>query len=250
MLVASLRAAAGAVSFLTRIPIGRVVELGSADVARGSVLFPLVGAAVGALTGAAAVQLHATLPAFISAGLAVGIAALVTGAMHLDALADTLDATGAATRTEALAIMRDPRLGSFGATALTLDVLLKVGSVAFLLERGGAIAALVAAGALSRASALPLAAVLPYPRVEGGPGSVLSGRISPAEAVAGFVLALVVSGAVADLDAVWFTIAALGSALLLWFVYRGWLGGATGDALGAATELCELVVLVVAAGLA
>ena len=160
------------------------------------------------------------------------------------ALSGTLVQSADYKRTEDIIYAR-----KFG-TALTLDVLLKVGSIAFLLERGGAIAALVAAGALSRASALPLAAVLPYPRVEGGPGSVLSGRISPAEAVAGFVLALVVSGAVADLDAVWFTIAALGSTLLLWFVYRAWLGGATGDALGAATELCELVVLVVAAGLA
>jgi len=210
----------------------------------------LVGAAVGGLAAGAAVLLHTTLPAFVSAAVAVGIAALMTGAMHLDALTDTLDATGAATRTEALAIMRDPRLGSFGVTGLTLDLLLKVGSIAFLLERGGAIAALVAAGALSRASALPLAAVLPYPRIEGGAGSVLSGRISPKSAATGVLLALVISGAVANLDVVWFAIAALGSTLMLWFVYRAWLGGATGDALGAATELCELVVLVVAAGLA
>ena len=205
----------------------------------------MVGAADGGLAAGAAVLLHTTLPAFVSAAVAVGIAALMTGAMHLDALTDTLDATGAATRTEALA-----RLGSFGVTGLTLDLLLKVGSIAFLLERGGAIAALVAAGALSRASALPLAAVLPYPRIEGGAGSVLSGRISPKSAATGVLLALVISGAVANLDVVWFAIAALGSTLMLWFVYRAWLGGATGDALGAATELCELVVLVVAAGLA
>src|SRR5436853_99127 len=88
MLVASLRAAAGAVSFLTRIPVGRVVDLGSADVARGSALFPLVGAAVGALTGVTGALLHPTLTPFLSAGIAVGVGALATGAMHLDALAD------------------------------------------------------------------------------------------------------------------------------------------------------------------
>ena len=133
MRVASLRAAAAAVCFLTRVPVGRFVRLDASDVARGSVLFPLVGAGVGALAGGLAAVLHPTLPAFVAAAIAVGVATLATGAMHLDALADTFDATSAGSREEALAIMRDPRIGSFGATALALDVLIKVGAIAFLL---------------------------------------------------------------------------------------------------------------------
>ena len=61
---ASLRAVAGALSFLTLVPIGRVVALDAGDVARGVVLFPVVGAGLGALTGGIAVTLHPWLPAF------------------------------------------------------------------------------------------------------------------------------------------------------------------------------------------
>lgn len=247
---ASVRAGAGAVTFLTRVPLGRIIDVDGADVARGAVAFPLVGAAVGALSGGIALLAAQVLPPFVAATLAVAAASLVTGAMHLDALADTADALGGTRRDEALTIMRDSRIGSFGAAALALDLLVKVGCVAALVDRGHVLAALVGAGALSRAVSPPLASVLPYPRVEGGPGSVLTGRTPRAGAgVAGLV-----GAAVALLAwwpaAVWLVVAAAASAVTLGLWYRRWLGGATGDCLGAATELCETAVLVVAVGLA
>jgi adenosylcobinamide-GDP ribazoletransferase len=246
MPAASLRAAAGAVSFLTRVPLGRFAVLDAADVARGSVLFPLVGATVGALSAGAALAAHQALPSFVSAALGVGAAAVVTGALHLDALADTADAVGASTRSEALAIMRDSRIGSFGAVALTLDLLLKVGCVDVLLERGHALSGLVAAGALSRASSLPLAALLPYPRADHG---VLAALSLPQ---AGIGVALGMLAALLAWWHVWYWLVAtaVGVALLLGLAYRRWLGGATGDCLGAVTELCETAVLVVATGFA
>src|SRR5207244_1667498 len=157
-------------------------------VARGAVMFPLVGAGVGALSGGVALAAGQVLPSFVAAALAVAAAALVTGGMHLDALADTADALGATHREQALEIMRDSRVGSFGATALALDLLVKVGCVATLVDRGHVLAALVAAGALSRAVSPPLAAVLPYPRVGGGPGSVLTGVTSRLAATAAAAL--------------------------------------------------------------
>jgi adenosylcobinamide-GDP ribazoletransferase len=175
MPAASLRALAGAVSFLTLVPVGRIVALDGRDVARGALLFPLVGAGVGALTGAIAVALHPWLPAFTAAGVAVAVAVLSTGAMHVDALADTFDAAGGRSRERALEIMRDSRLGTFGVAALVLDLLVKVGAVSALLTRGGALPALIAAGALSRAASPPVAALLPYPRPGEGQGSVLAG---------------------------------------------------------------------------
>ena len=141
---ASVRAGAGAVSFLTRVPVGRYVDVDGADVARGAAGFPLVGAGVGALTAGVALLAAQALPAFVAAALGVATAAVVTGAMHLDALADTADALGARGRDEALAIMRDSRIGTFGAVALALDLLLKVGCVATLVDRGHVIAVLVA----------------------------------------------------------------------------------------------------------
>jgi adenosylcobinamide-GDP ribazoletransferase len=244
---ASLRAGAGAVTFLTRVPLGRFVCVDAGDVARGAVLFPVVGAGVGAAAGGIALAAAHVLPDFVAAALGIAVAAVVTGALHLDALADTADAIGATGRDEALAVMHDSRIGSFGATALALDLIVKVGCVAALLGAGHALAALVAAGALSRAAALPLAAVLPYPRAGGG---VLNGRLSLLAAGTAALLGAAVALLVWWSAGVWLvlTAAAVAAGLGLWF--RSWLGGATGDCLGAATELCETAVLVVAAALA
>jgi cobalamin 5'-phosphate synthase/cobalamin synthase len=250
MPAASVRAAAGAVSFLTRVPIGRVVVADAADVARGAVAFPLVGVGVGAVTGGAAIALHEVVPPLVAAAIAVAAATVLTGAMHLDALADTADATGASTRVEALAIMRDSRIGSFGAVAVALDVLVKVACIGALLGHGHALAGLVAAGALSRAASPPLAALLPYPRAEGGPGSVLSGRTSRAAAAAAVALGVATALLVWPEAGYWLAAAAFVVTGLLGLTYRRWLGGATGDCLGAATELCETAVLVVAVALA
>jgi adenosylcobinamide-GDP ribazoletransferase len=247
---ASVRAAAGAVSFLTRVPVGRLAAIDGADVARGAVVFPLVGAGVGALSAGIAIAAHHALPAFVAAALAVAASALVTGALHLDALADTADAAGARTRSDALSIMRDSRIGPFGAVALTVDLLLKVACIAVLVERGHALGGLVAAGGLSRAASLPLAALLPYPRPEGGPGSVLTGRTSVP--LAGIGVALGIGAAVVAWWDIWYWLAvtAVAVTVALGLVFRRWLGGATGDCLGAATELCETAVLVVATAFA
>jgi adenosylcobinamide-GDP ribazoletransferase len=248
MPAASVRAVAGALSFLTIMPVGRVAALDGRDVARGTPLFPLVGAAVGALAGGVALALHPWLPAFTAAGVAVAVAVLSTGAMHVDALADTFDAAGGRSRERALEIMRDSRLGTFGVAALVLDLLVKVGAVSALLTRGGALPALIAAGALSRAASPPVAALLPYPRPGEGQGSVLAGtpRLITAPTV---ILGAAIAFLAVKSDAIWLVAAAAFVAIGLGLLYRRWLGGATGDCLGAVTELCETVVLVVAAGL-
>ena len=83
---------------------------------------------------------------------------------------------------EALEIMRDPRLGAFGVAAVALALLVEAASLGALANAGDVVAGFAVAGALSRAAPVPLAAVLPYGRAAGGPGSVLSGRVSAAAA--------------------------------------------------------------------
>src|ERR671930_71045 len=145
MPAASLRAAVG---FLTRVPVGRVE---GADVARAA-------AAAGV-----ALLVHPPLSPAVAAALAVAVGTVLTGALHLDALADTADAVGSSTRERALEIMRDSRIGSFGAAALRLDLLLRVTVLAQLLG-GSLLGPLIAAGALSRGASVALAAALPYAR--------------------------------------------------------------------------------------
>jgi adenosylcobinamide-GDP ribazoletransferase len=225
------------------------VALTGEDVGRGAVAFPLVGAGVGAVAAGAALLAYPTFSPFVAAALGVATGSALTGAFHVDALADTLDATGATTRERALEIMRDSRIGSFGAVGIALDVAIRVAVLDQLLVRGGVLQGLIAAGALSRASSVVLSSVLAYPRVGGGPGSVLSGRVSRPRAAAAAAIAVVIAGLALRLDAIAVVGAVAAATALLGLVYRSWLGGATGDALGAATEATEALALVVYAGL-
>jgi adenosylcobinamide-GDP ribazoletransferase len=249
MPAASARAAAAAVTFLTRVPLGRAVALDAADVARGALLFPLVGAGVGAVAGGTALLAHRALSPFVAAALAVAVAVALTGAMHVDALADTADSAGARNRERALEIIRDSRNGSFGAAAVVLDLLVKSAAIAELLDDGLAFAALVAAGALSRAASPALAAVLPYPRVEGGPGSVLTGHVSRPIGLLGAAAASAIAIAALGADGAIVVAAVAASTAALGVAYMRRFGGATGDALGTATEVGETLALVVAAAL-
>jgi len=237
-----LRAGLAAVAFLTRVPVGRLAALGAADVARGAALFPLVGAAVGAAAGLLADLLVPALPGLVAGALAVGLAALVTGAMHLDALADTADALGGTTRERALEIMRDHALGAFGAVALVVVCLVDASALAGLAVADDGLLGALVAGALGRAAILPLALALPYAREGAGQGRVLAGMGWPAVLVAlGLATLVAAAGGWRGLTAL--AAAAVVAALLALF-FHAWLGGVTGDTLGATAKLCETAALV------
>ena len=250
MLAASARAAAAAITFLTRIPIARRLELDATDVGRGVALFPAVGAAIGALGGLAAEGLEGPLPPAAAGGLGVAVVLCATGALHLDALGDTADALGAPSRRRALEIMRDSRIGSFGAAAIAVAVLVEAVLLGSLAVERDAVASFAVAGALSRAAAPPLAGLLPYARVEGGPGSVLSGRVSPLGAAVALLVATGLALGLLGWDGAAGAGLAAAVAVVGGVACRGWIGGVTGDTLGAVTQVAEIGVLALLVGLA
>jgi adenosylcobinamide-GDP ribazoletransferase len=240
------RAVLAAVCFLTRLPLQREVALDAADTGRGAVLFPIVGAGVGACVGGVAIGLRGSLGHTPAAIVAITVGTLLTGAIHLDALADTADALGGRSREHALEIMRDHAIGSYGAAALILDLLLKAALLATLLARPDALPKIIAAGALARAAPLPLAAALPYARREPGSGRVLTDWLSTPRAAVGASLAAAIAVGIAGGDGG----SMLGGVAQLTVAagvgLRRWLGGVTGDALGATIELSETLALAVA----
>jgi adenosylcobinamide-GDP ribazoletransferase len=247
--VLALRAGAAAATFLTRLPLGRTLVLDGTDVGRGAALFPLVGAAVGGAVGFSAELLGRPLPALVAAGLAVALEALLTGGLHLDALADAADGLGARSRERALAIMREPGIGAFGASALALDLLVKTAALAALLEDQSVGLAVIGAYTLGRAAPLPLAAALPYARETMGSGRVLTDHVGAGTALAGTALAVGIAVAAVGLQTAGVMILVAGAAVLaLSAVLRGRLAGVTGDGLGAAAELVGTLALVAAAG--
>lgn len=246
-LEAALRAGVGAVSFLTRMPVGGRFVLGSGDVARGAALFPVVGAGLGALVGVVVVGLDARLSALLAAGLAVSLEALLTGAIHLDALADSADGLGAGSRERALEIMREPTIGAFGATALLLDLVVKTAALAAVAAGPRAILAVAAAYALGRTAPLALGWALPYARQEGGSGSILTGGAGGVSRAVGVGLGIGLAMAALGLRGITVVAAAAIATAAVGLVARQRLGGVTGDVLGAAAELATTLALVAAA---
>src|SRR5581483_9708288 len=184
MLGAELRGLAAAVSFLTRVPVGRRLELAGGDVARGGALFPLVGAGIGTLVGGVAQAAGSPLTPLLAAALGVAAGTALTGVLHLDALADTADALGATTRERALEIMRDHSVGAYGATALVLDLGAKTAALSALVSHHDALRGAVCACAAARAVPVVLSVALPYARPAAGLGRVLGGTGWPRAGVA------------------------------------------------------------------
>jgi adenosylcobinamide-GDP ribazoletransferase len=239
-----VRPATAAIAFLTALPVGRRRPILERDLRSGVVLFPLVGALIGGLAAAVAWAAALVLPALAAAALGVGAGIAVTGAMHVDGLADTADGVGAALGGHDPAdAMADPRLGTFGAAALVVDLLLKTSVLAGLLTGGRFPVELVAAAALGRGSALALAATLRY--TGGGTGSWLGG-VDRRRCVAALAIGVVVGA----LTLGWTFVGMLASSVLVTLLLARWssrhLGGATGDVFGAASEASETLALVAA----
>lgn len=247
VLVLAVRAVVAAFSFLTVLPFGRLVALDGKDVARGSVLFPVVGGAIGALTGGLAWVLGDQLPPMLAAVLAVAAGAAVTGALHLDGLADCADGFGARTVEDRLRVMRDHTNGTYGGTALLLDLLIRVSVLSALAGSREALLFSVAAGALSRTAGPLLAIALPYAQAKPGAGEALNSHPSQPRAAAALMIGgSIAFGCVAPDSAAYVAalLAAAAVAALVGWTAKRRLGGVTGDVMGAASELVELAVLV------
>jgi adenosylcobinamide-GDP ribazoletransferase len=187
------------------------------------------------------------LSPLLAVALALAAGTLLTGALHLDALADTADACGARSRERALAIMRDHAVGAYGAVAIAIDLLIKAGALSALRDEQ-LLRFAIAAGALSRLTPVLLAASLPYARASGGAGDSLTRGGRP-RAAAASIVAVAIAVAAAGVDGAIVTACAVATAMLAAPILRRWLGGVTGDVLGASVELTELVVLIAAVAL-
>ncbi len=246
-----LRLVAVALQFLTRIPV-RLASWDDAWLNACVRHFPLVGALVGVVGGAVLVGAAQLWPPLVAAALAVSATVVLTGGFHEDGLADTFDALGGVvSRERALTIMKDSRIGSYGALALGLSLLLRVALLATLLPLGPALAlaACVLSHALGRAAAVGVMVSLPYggdaAHAKAKPLATLVHGPQAAAAVA-WVLGLVFVAWVAGLP--WSAsasavLAAAATAVLMrqWLQQR--LGGYTGDGLGATEQLTEIAVL-------
>jgi adenosylcobinamide-GDP ribazoletransferase len=233
--------------FSTRFALSHATPIGGADIARASWGLPVIGALIG-LLGALAywIAFRFNLPPLVGAALAVTATLAATGCLHEDGLADTFDGFGGgADRERKLEIMRDSRIGTYGACALTLSLLLRVGALASLAAPGPVALASIAAHAGARATMPLFLALVPPARLDGLAAD--AGRPPPASVGVAALLGLVV------------LLGSLGSArsvvaLLLLLVVLGvmrrlclrQIGGQTGDVAGALEQIGEIAILLTA----
>jgi adenosylcobinamide-GDP ribazoletransferase len=234
-----------AFSFMTRLPLGGPMlereRLGGAVA-----LFPLVGLCLGAALLVLARGLALFGEAEITAFILLLTWVLVTGALHLDGVADLCDALGAGRggRERTLSILRDSRIGAFGATGLALVLLGKWVALAAL-ARAGVSAPLLVAPMVARWISVCILFCLPAARAEGLGWTMASATRHKHVIVASVICVL---GAIpAGWAALLPSVAGVLGAVLVAAWARQRLGGMTGDVLGAAIEVAELCYLLCAA---
>lgn len=242
-----VRSVVAAVTFLTAVPLGRHASIPPSHLETGALLFPVVGALVGALVAATAWGASLAVPPMVAGVIGVACGVLATGALHLDGLADVADGVGATLSDgDPAEAMRDPRLGVFGCTALVLDLALKISVVAALAGGGAFPTEVIAAGALARVAPIALASALPYI----GPRHVWTRAIGWRTCVGASALAVPIGIVTAGAAFAPMVIAAAAGTAIVgrWAAVR--LGGTTGDVFGAAVELSETLALAAALALA
>ncbi len=236
-----------ALQFFTRLPIPRWVGFDPAWLHHASRYFPLVGVVVAVVTASvyAGAAMLWPLPVAVLLSTMAGI--WLTGAFHEDGFADTCDGFGGGmTRQRVMEIMKDSRIGAYGAIGMALLLGLKVTLLAQF-EPRAALAALLLAHPLSRLAAVSLIWKLEYARDE-GKAKPMAAQMSGIE--------LAIAAACAALPALalglagWLDWIALGACILVALAVAIWMGrrfarrigGYTGDCLGAVQQVSEVAI--------
>jgi adenosylcobinamide-GDP ribazoletransferase len=233
-----------ALAFLTPLPVG-ARRPGPSTLA----WFPVAGALVGAVVGGAWALASELWPPLVAAAVVVTVDLVVTGALHLDGLADTADGVlphldGPERRRE---VMAAPDVGAFGVAAVVAALLLEVSALAAVGSTGAEPAALAALWALARGVMAVALVTVPY--VGGGLGAAFLGARAPLVWLGTVLVPVGLAAASGDVarTLLALVVGALAAAGVV-ALGRRRLGGVTGDVVGAAGVVAQTVGLVVLAG--
>jgi len=235
-----------ALSFFTRLPVPKTMHYSESLLNKANRYFSLVGLITGLLLALSYLCFSSFLPANISILLMMGISLLLTGAFHEDGLADMADGIGGAFNIEKrLTIMKDSRIGTYGAVTLVIALLLKFTLLVELANQDSnyLLLAIILAEMLSRAVAGSLISAMPYVSdIEQSKSKPLAQAQSFSE-----LATLLLIGVVPLIFYSSEVIFSLLSILLIFrWLFKQWLmskiGGFTGDCLGAGQQISELLI--------
>jgi adenosylcobinamide-GDP ribazoletransferase len=230
-----------ALGFFSRIPMPRRVDYSPEKLNQSSRYLALVGWMLGALVAAVFFCAQKIFPDTISLWLAMGFSLLLTGAFHEDGLADTADGFGGAfSRDKKLAIMKDSRIGTYGAAALAMALL---GKYLLLIESSDIIIALLIAYPLSRAMAVSLIADMHYVSdADTSKSKPLANRLTRMDLSILLITALPALFFLSPVHAAILSAALIMLRILAKFYLNKQIEGYTGDTLGAVQQVSELTI--------
>lgn len=234
-----------AIQFLTRLPVGRWVTYDPGNLTKSVVYFPVVGALIGALGAGVIVVATLLLPPALAVLFSMAVTVIATGAIHEDGLSDTADGLGGGyTRERMMEIMKDSRVGTYGAVALWFSLTMKFIVLNELLTRDLWLAAggLILGHTLGRSSTIVLIYRYPYARAESGKAPFIVDSMTTPRLFLSLSFTLVLSLLVFSWQAFFIlAVASIATWLTGRYVNRR-IGGITGDTLGAANQIVELFV--------
>lgn len=233
-----------ALQLLTRFPIRIKATISDQNIGHSLLYYPVAGTLIGVILSAVLLTLHSHTSSLLLAALILACWVIITGALHLDGLADSADAWlgGFGDRQRTLDIMKDPRCGPAAVVVLIIVLLLKLAALEYIITNQQWDTIFIAC-IFSRTMLLPLFLTTPYVR-ENGLGSIVANHLPrlPAWWITGGVLILLIT--LSGLT----TMASIIVAIAIWLYIRHMMtsriGGMTGDTAGATVEIMELVILV------
>lgn len=237
-----------ALSFLTTLPAGSFsAEVPEEVLGKTQAWFPLVGLLLGLILFISTCFFQFFLSPAICAALVLLLHFFITGGFHLDGVADTADGlmSGKAEREKIFSIMKDSYLGSMGATALTLLILLKYSALTTIIS--DAPLALVIFPVLGRYTIVQLTFSSTYARAEGGLGAIFTNHCGPRELLSAAIISLASGLLFAGFMGLLSCVAIILYAVIIRYAAQRRLGGVTGDILGYACESGEALVLIILA---
>jgi len=246
-----LREFVWALKFCTIVPIDTRDRITTKRYDIVMALFPHVGFLIGILlvgTGFGLLMLGFQLQPEITAILVLLVLTVVTGGLHVDGLADTADGVlGGSTKERRLEIMRDSRIGAFGAIAIVFDYLLRYGALTGIMGQDQFMvltaASLCLMPTVGRWCQVLGAALCGYARQEEGVGKAFIDSVSWPSFVASAILPIALSVLLLGITGIWMLAAAVVGSLVVIFIVWWRIGGMTGDTLGAVNEVAEIVFL-------
>jgi len=230
--------------FLTRIPINIEIDVDESSFKNSMVYFPLVGLIIGTLNALVFLCFSLISSNLISIIFVTIFNVCLTGAFHLDGLADTCDGIYSSRKKEKmLEIMRDSRIGTNGAVAIFFDLALRIALLNSISNSNyNLVKAIIISSILSKTILVLLSYISTYARKDSGLGNLFIGKIDLKTIVIAMIMGILLTSILLGLKALFILIPTILLMILYEKYIKSKIDGMTGDTLGAASEMIEILI--------